>query len=98
MFNLKSRDGVNFMKNNMNLFIEEVKTWDGFEMISEKLENLVQKFEVSGEKVYQTNASNEGYNVLNHGDFHFNNMVFKKDSEGKLSDVLFVSCLAQSSL
>lgn len=83
------------MKNNMNLFIEEIKTWDGFEMISEKLENLVQKFEVNGGKVYQTNSSNEGYNVLNHGDFHFHNMVFKKDSEGKLSDVLFVSCITQ---
>lgn len=79
------------MKNNMQLFVNEVKTWSGFEMIIEKMESLVEKFEVRGEKVYQENASGDGYNVLNHGDFHFNNMLFKKDSEGKLSDVLFVS-------
>lgn len=95
LFNLKSRDGVNFMKNNMTLFIEEIKTWDGFEMIADKMENLEAKFEASGIKVYQSNGA-EGYCVLNHGDFHYNNMVFKKDSEGKLSDVLFVSYISVS--
>lgn len=79
------------MKNNMELFAEEVKSWEGFEMIAEKVEGLIEKFEEKGDKVYRANASSDGYNVLNHGDFHFNNMVFKKDADGKLSDVLFVS-------
>lgn len=79
------------MKNNMNLFIDEIRTWDGFEMVTEKMVSLVQKFEVFGGKVYQTNAAGDGINVLNHGDFHYNNLVFKKDSNGMLSDVLFVS-------
>jgi thiamine kinase-like enzyme len=91
LFNLKSRDGINFMKNNVNLFIDEIKTWEGLEMIAEKMETFVGKFETSGEKVYTANGPSEGFNVLNHGDFHINNMVFKKDSQGKLSDVLFVS-------
>lgn len=94
LFNLKSRDSINFMKNNMNLFIDEIKTWDGFEMIAEKMEGLVGKFEANGSKVFSSNLTSEGYNVLNHGDFHFNNMVFKTNSEGKISDVLFVSCLS----
>lgn len=84
------------MKNNMNLFIEEIKTWDGFEMIAEKMEGLIGKFEANGEKVYEANASTDGFNVLNHGDFHINNMMFKKDSDGKLSDVLFVSLKVKS--
>jgi thiamine kinase-like enzyme len=91
LFNLKSRDGIHFMINNVNLFIDEIKTWEGFEMIAEKMEVFVGKFETRGEKVYTANGSSEGFNVLNHGDFHINNMVFKKDSDGKLSDVLFVS-------
>lgn len=91
LFNLKSRDSINFMKNNMNLFIDEIKTWDGFEMIAEKMNSLVGKFEVQGGKVYETNSAGEGYNVLNHGDFHYNNMLFKTDSAGKMSDVLFVN-------
>ncbi|CRL06669.1 CLUMA_CG019570, isoform A [Clunio marinus] len=90
LFNLKSRDGVNFMKNNMSLFVDEIKTWEGFDMITEKVTKLIDKFEASGNQIYQTNAAGEGFNVLNHGDFHINNMVFKKDSEGKLSDVLFL--------
>lgn len=91
LFNLKTRDGINFMKNNMSLFIDEIRTWDGFEMITDKLEGLIGKFEAQGSKVYQKNFPSDGYNVLNHGDFHINNMVFKKDSEGQLTDVLFVS-------
>lgn len=78
------------MKNNMNLFIDEIKHWDGFELIVEKLETVVTIFETSGDKVYRENSVGDGYNVLNHGDFHINNLLFKKDSEGKLSDVLFV--------
>jgi Ecdysteroid kinase-like family len=88
LFNLKSRNGINFMKNNMNLFIDEIKTWEGFEMIAEKMESVVGRFEMNGEKVYQVS---EGFSVLNHGDFCISNMMFKNDSEGKISDVLFVS-------
>lgn len=80
------------MKNNMGLFIDEMKTAKGFEIVIEKMENLVTKFDELGKKVYAANGSGGGFNVLNHGDFHFNNMVFKKDSSGKLCDVLFVSC------
>lgn len=77
----------------MNLFIDEVRTWSGFEMITQKLEQTVEKFEELGKKIYETNNAGafEGFNVLNHGDFHFNNMLFKKNDEGKISDVLFVS-------
>lgn len=78
------------MKNNMSLFIDEMKSLEGFEIVIEKMENLMTKFEDLGKKVYQPNALGGGFNVLNHGDFHVNNMVFKKDSSGKLSDVLFV--------
>lgn len=82
------------MKHNMSLCIDEMRSWEGFETIVEKMEMLVAKFVTFGEKVYTPNASNDGYNVLNHGDFHFNNMVFKNDANGKLSDVVFVSLLA----
>lgn len=80
------------MYHNINLFIDEVRSWDGYEIIVQKMEVIVEKFEELGEKVYETDKGHfSGLNVLNHGDFHFNNMLFKKDNEGKIADVLFVS-------
>lgn len=79
------------MRNNMYLFIDELKTWKGFEETTEKMQNIAKKFEELGEKVYHPNSNSDGYNVLNHGDFHFNNMLFKKDDAGKINNVLFVS-------
>lgn len=80
------------MYHNMNLFIDEVRTWRGYEVITRKLEQTAEKFDEMGRKVYEANPKNsEGFNVLNHGDFHFNNMLFKNNSDGKISDVLFVS-------
>lgn len=77
------------MYHNINLFIDEVRTWEGYEVITEKLEALVKKFEELGNKIYETGRGS--FNVLNHGDFHFNNMLFKKDKDGKIADVVFVS-------
>ena len=78
------------MYHNMHLFIDEIKSWEGNELVVEKLEVTVEKFKELGKKIYQPNKG-DGLNVLNHGDFHINNMLFKKDSEGKIGDVLFVS-------
>lgn len=75
----------------MNLFIDEVRTWDGYEIITQKMEVMVENFEELGKKVFEPGKGFECFNVLNHGDFHFNNMLFKKDSDGKIADVLFVS-------
>lgn len=86
-----SKDGLDFMMNNMSLFIDEIKEWAGYELITEKLEKLLPRFSELGNKVFKANTGNDGYNVLNHGDLSFKNMVFKKDNEGKMSDVIFVS-------
>ena len=84
---------MNFMYHNFHLFIDEVRTWSGYEVITQKLEKTAEKFEELGGRVYEPNTTKyfDGFNVLNHGDFHFNNMLFKKNEDGKISDVLFVS-------
>lgn len=97
LFNLRSRDGVNFMYHNINLFIDEVRTWEGYETVTHKMEVMVEKFEELGKKIYEPGkGAFESFNVLNHGDFHFNNMLFKKDGEGKIADVLFVSSMTET--
>jgi len=92
LFNLKSKDGVNFMKNNLGLLLDEFRAVEGFEVYVQQLEGLYETFHERGSQVYEANSIGRGrFNVLNHGDFHYNNLVFKKDGEGKISDVLFVS-------
>lgn len=82
---------MNFIHGTFKLFVDEVKTWPGYEKYAVKLDNLQYKFMRNGKAVYTTNKK-DGYNVLNHGDFHFKNMLFKKnDISKKISDVLFVS-------
>jgi thiamine kinase-like enzyme len=76
------------MRNNMYLFIEEANSWDGFEEVCDKMKTAAKSFDELGKKVYETSPT---FNVLNHGDFHYNNMLFKTSGEGKISDVLFVS-------
>lgn len=86
------------MRNNMYLFADELKTWTGFEVYAEKLHNVAKRFDELGRKVYEPNSSGNGFNVLNHGDFHFNNMLFKRNDAGEICDVLFVSLVIRNSL
>jgi hypothetical protein len=89
LFNLQSNDGLKFMENNFALFIDELKVWKGCEIYVAKFESLHANFMQKGLNIYTKNYPGTGYNVLNHGDFHPSNMLFKREN-GRLVDVLFV--------
>lgn len=74
----------------IELFTEEVKTWPGYENYIPKLENLKQTFREKGIKTYTPNKPGDGYNVLNHGDFHIKNLLFQED-EDEGQEFIFVS-------
>lgn len=57
--------------------IEEMRTWSGYESYVERLENIVVNANLLGRKMFTANTPEEGYNVLNHGDFHGKNLMFK---------------------
>lgn len=42
-------------------------------------------------KAVFTANTTDGYNVLNHGDFHYKNMMVKQGGDKSIEDVLFVS-------
>lgn len=57
----------------------------------------MQKIAKLGEKIYElgievTKPRDDDFNVINHGDFWVNNMLFKYD-DGKPVDHIFVSML-----
>jgi aminoglycoside/choline kinase family phosphotransferase len=87
LFQLKSNDGLKFMQNNVELFIDELKTWKNSEIYVPKFENFLSQFMQKGRTIYE--SANASYKVLNHGDFHHNNMLFRRGADGSL-DVLFV--------
>ena len=72
-------------------FRSVVETWEGYEKYLPKIDNLINNLPAIGRKLYTPNKPGHGYNVLNHGDFHLRNLLFKFDENKKIQDLLFVS-------
>lgn len=68
-------------------FVNELKKWEGFEDYAEKLSGLESSFFTKGKDIFT--AKSNGFNVLNHGDLNFKNLLTKDENER--NDVLFVS-------
>jgi mRNA-degrading endonuclease HigB of HigAB toxin-antitoxin module len=71
-------------------FKEVVATWDGFQQYISNIDNLVQNVAAIGQKEFVPNTLGQGYNVLNHADFHLRNILVKKTPEKRIEDALFV--------
>lgn len=91
LFKEKPSQGVKFMEENFNIFTEEISKWKGFEKYAEKFKNLTSNFLQRGIEIYNPEIDNFSVKVLNHGDFHYNNMLVKFDSEqSSVLDVMFI--------
>uniref|UniRef100_A0A182LVA4 CHK kinase-like domain-containing protein n=1 Tax=Anopheles culicifacies TaxID=139723 RepID=A0A182LVA4_9DIPT len=87
LFKQKPSEGVSFMLENFTIFAEELSKWDGYTVYAERLKNLQATFIERGAAVYR--ARGFGFSALNHGDFHYNNMLFKFDPDRRVRDVVF---------
>lgn len=91
LFKAKPNQGVKFMEENFGIFAEEIAKWEGFEHYAEKVGKLLPNFLQRGIEIYNPEIESASLKVLNHGDFHYNNMLVKFDSErSAILDVLFV--------
>lgn len=75
---------------NLAVFAEVLREWEGCEKYAERFDAYKESYLSHIQKSYTLNKSEFGYNVLNHADFHINNMLFKKNND-KIEEVLFVS-------
>lgn len=75
-------NGLFVYSEHIKSLIDEMRTWTGYESIVEKFEKILENINISGKKMFTANSPEDGYNVLNHGDFHGKNVMFKNiDSE-----------------
>lgn len=74
---------------NVRILCDKVKTWPGFEVIGGKIEKIYESLFDMYVACYTT-SNTEGFSVLNHGDFHIRNLMFKKNDQGDLNAVLFL--------
>lgn len=91
LFNLNiGGEGLKFMTLNIQRFIEALKTWPGFEIYVEKFENILKNFSELGKKYTSPNEPGIGYNVLNHGDFHAKNLMFKNIENPTAAELMLI--------
>lgn len=70
-------EGLFHMVQHMLPLIEKLKEIPGFEEEIPKLEKITKDYNKRLLRTFRANPSGDGYNVLNHGDFHAKNMMFK---------------------
>lgn len=74
----------------VKVFQEVLETWDGYQEYIPKIQTFMQQIGEIGRKSQTANKPNNGYNVLNHGDFHLRNILVKLDSQNRLQQFNFV--------
>ena len=74
-------------------FIEKLKTLEEFQQYVPKLQEIkddILKRCIKSSNSYRNGENPESIFVLCHGDFHGKNVMFKRNEEGKLEDVMLV--------
>ncbi|XP_058119629.1 uncharacterized protein LOC131284812 [Anopheles ziemanni] len=89
LFKQKPSEGVKFMLENFSIFTEELEKWDGYGKYAERLRNIQPTFIERGVGIYDGAKNGCAISVINHGDFHYNNMLFKLDNDHRVADVIF---------
>jgi hypothetical protein len=70
----------------LEVLIEKISTWEGFEEFVEPLTIYKNTFMERGMKSYTPGS----FSVLNHGDFHLKNILYKMADDNKVEDFVFL--------
>ncbi|XP_038118321.1 uncharacterized protein LOC6048697 [Culex quinquefasciatus] len=65
-------------------YIDTICSWDDFKEIRPRLQEFKASFADQYKQVYTANPGPEGYNVLNHGDFHGKNLLHLLDDQRRV--------------
>lgn len=79
-----------FLIDTLVIFKEVLKTWTGFAEYLPRLDKLIENIFKIGNAAYSINKPGDGYNVLNHGDFHLRNLLVKTNEQNRFESIRFV--------
>ncbi|XP_058453439.1 uncharacterized protein LOC131431630 [Malaya genurostris] len=85
---IANEDFENIWTANISLLAKVCREWSGYEMYGDRVDSLKKDIHEKIKDIYRFNESTS-YNVLNHGDFHFKNMMYKV-VDGKTQDILLL--------
>uniref|UniRef100_A0A182P7B0 CHK domain-containing protein n=1 Tax=Anopheles epiroticus TaxID=199890 RepID=A0A182P7B0_9DIPT len=76
-------------QNSIGILSQIVKDMPGLEQYSERIANVKETIFKRASAIYTYDPTSYVH-VLNHGDCHFKNMMFKRTEEGKLEDIMLL--------
>lgn len=71
-------------------FCDAFGKWDDCKTFTGKLRTLLKSVGPKYANVYTPNPQTVGYNVLNHGDMNWKNILVKKNSDGRIVDSMLI--------
>ena len=105
VFNMSTDIIKDMIENGLNNFIDMLSCYNEFEKYYEKVKLMKPKVKQACKDLYNAYKLNNGHGdifVLNHGDFHMKNLMFKFTKKTQLEDLILVdyqvSCFAPSSI
>ncbi|XP_058055645.1 uncharacterized protein LOC131207053 [Anopheles bellator] len=90
LFKPKTLEGMNFLVECFGIFIEQLSAWEGYAHYAKRFHSLRETFFEWGIQIYNAQDAEYRFKVLNHGDFHYSNVLLKLNSGDAPNDVLFV--------
>lgn len=73
-----------FLFESVEAFTEVLADWGGYDDYVDRLKTYRENLIDLGKRLYEPDVN--GYNVLNHGDFHVKNLLFQKSDDDKIRE------------
>jgi hypothetical protein len=73
------------------VLVEKLESWEDCERFVEPMRAFSKSYMEKGLKTFSPNKGAFAFNVLNHADFHINNIMYKMKEDGaKIEDFIIV--------
>ncbi|XP_062565602.1 uncharacterized protein LOC134227913 [Armigeres subalbatus] len=82
--------GLTHFTNRFKEFCDAIEKWDGCESFVEKFKILLRSIGQRLRDIYTPDLLTKGYNVLNHADFTWKNIMHKRNPDGRIEDSMLI--------